>query len=162
MTEKNLTVHMMSSIAIVLALFASPACGPGQPDGEVTGQDAPTPDLGQAESLGDPNNCGELGLHCIGPLGIGSCIDGECGPTLSDCYGTSETCTEICALTGRACAPLGCDGATAWGWTASSVDEAVALCGLADKQAVEPMYMGCDDDLEGLAPVLSCCCSSDG
>lgn len=145
-----------------LLLLTSSVCGPGQPGRETTGNDAPMPDLGQAESLGDPNNCGELGLHCVGPLGIGSCIDGQCGPTLSQCYGATGTCAEICAIEGRSCAPLGCDGATGWGWTASSVEEATVLCGFPDHQSVDPMHMACDDDLEGLAQVLSCCCSNDG
>jgi hypothetical protein len=161
-SEENLTMHKMTTLGLVLALLASPGCGPGQPDGEMTGQDTPMPDLGQTESLGDPNNCGELGVYCIGRLSIGSCIDGQCGPTLSDCYGATGTCTEICALEGRPCTPLACDGATGWGWTASSVDEATLLCGFPDHQTVEPMYMGCDDDLDGLAQVLSCCCASDG
>jgi hypothetical protein len=161
-TEENISMHVMTMLGLVLSLLAFSACGPGSPDGEMTGQDTPMPDLGQAESLGDPDNCGELGLNCIGPLGLGSCVDGQCGPTLSQCYNASGTCAEICALEGRACAPLGCDGATGWGWTASSVDEATALCGLANHQTVEPMYMACDDELEGLAQVLSCCCSNEG
>jgi hypothetical protein len=83
----------VTTFGMTLVLLTSPACGPGQPDEKkMTGEEeSPMPDLGQAESLGDPNNCGELGL----------------GPTLSQCYGATGTCSEICALEGRSCAPTG-------------------------------------------------------
>lgn len=155
-------MHPSTPFGLTLLLLTASACGPGRPDVDATGQDAPMPDLAEVESLGDLDACRDMGLNCIGPLGIGSCIDGQCGPTLGQCYGATGTCTEICAMEGRACAPLGCKGATGWGWTASLVEEASLLCGQGDHQSAEPMYVGCDDELEGLAQALSCCCAKDG
>jgi hypothetical protein len=146
------------TLGLTLVFLTALTCGPGRPDTETTTQDTSMPDVGQAESLGDPWDCGELGLVCIGPLGIGSCVDGQCGGRLSQCYVAAVTCAEICASEERICDELGCDGATAWGWTASSLDEASVLCGSASHQTVEPMFMGCGEELEGLATVLSCCC----
>jgi hypothetical protein len=146
---------------LALLFLSALACGPGHPSGDTAMQDTPMPDLGQAESLGDPWHCGELDLVCIGPLGIGSCVDGECGGWLSDCYQATGTCAEICATEGRVCDELGCDGATAWRWTASSLLEAYDLCGSASHQTVEPMFIGCGDELEGLTTALSCCCQTE-
>ena len=98
-----------------------------------------------------------MGLHRIGPLGIGECIDGQCGSTLSDCYTAAGTCAEICAIEGRPCDDLGCDEATAWGWTSTSLQAAFDLCGFASHQTVQPLFIGYGDELEGLTQALSCC-----
>ena len=33
-------------------------------------------DSGTEGVVGDPWNCGEVGAKCVGPMGIGECVDG--------------------------------------------------------------------------------------
>src|SRR5690606_24331514 len=140
------------------------ACGPGGRDTQ-TDDDTPHADVGQDddddddESKEDPWNCGEIGAKCIGHLGIGECVDGQCGATLGECYGPPGDCNSICAFDGRPCAELACDGATAWVWNASTQYEANVLCAIGDRETVTPLHVACDEPLDGLANSALCCCS---
>lgn len=120
---------------------------------------ATEPDLPQGE-LGDPWHCGESDAKCVGPLGIGDCIDGECQGRLFDCWTSGSTCTEACAANpGSSCAPGGCDGATAFGWSTSNPDEAVEACSDALETGATPLTIGCDDPLPFADfPGIRCCC----
>jgi hypothetical protein len=68
--------------------------------------------------MANDDNCGGCGVECVvkpGDPPIGSCVDGMCAPTWSACVpqnGGYMTCDEICALEGKTCVPLGCNGAT--------------------------------------------------
>jgi hypothetical protein len=137
------------------------ACGPGERDTETSSAESPA-DLGEpegADSQNDPWNCGEIGAVCVGPLGIGDCIDGQCGATLGECYRPPGDCDSICDLDGRTCAEFACEGATAWAWNATTQYEADTLCALGDQQAVTPLAVGCSEPLDELATSVSCCCA---
>ncbi|MFV8752213.1 hypothetical protein ACNOYE_16820 [Nannocystaceae bacterium ST9] len=109
------------------------------------------------DSNSDPLHCGERGVQCTGPLGIGECVDGECGARLSECRAGPGTCDEFCAEVGQVCSPLACGEATAWGW--SGIPElSDSLCLYADKTSAFPLTVACSDELEGLATTLCCCC----
>jgi hypothetical protein len=128
--------------------------------GERTGSDTdPDPDLSQGV-IGDPWHCGESDAKCVGPLDIGECIDGECQGRLFDCWTSGASCSEICAADpGSTCAEGRCDGATAFGWSATSSDEAVEMCASANEATAMPLTISCDDPLP-LAeyPGIRCCC----
>lgn len=152
--------HTYAVHALLVAVLG--ACGPG---GRDTGTDDSNPhaDVGEGgeddESKEDPWNCGEIGAICVGPLGIGECVDGQCGATLGECYGPPGDCNSICALDGRLCAELACDGATAWVWNASTQYESNILCAIGDEESVTPLTVACDEPLDNLAKGVSCCCS---
>jgi len=146
-------IRTTTSIHLVLLLIV--ACEPRIPSTDEGDEDPPA-DLGaEAE---DPGNCGEQGLNCIGALGIGSCVDGECGPKLSGCSWASGTCSELCAEAGGSCQPLACDGATAWHWPSASEQQSSDLCGFADVETAVALDIGCDEALDGKAWYVSCCC----
>jgi hypothetical protein len=152
-------MNQVHRFALTLA-FAS-GCGPGSSDTE-HGDPDPLADLAGAEandSQEDPWNCGELGAICVGPLGIGECVDGQCGATLAQCATPPGDCNSMCALDGRPCAELACDGATAWVWNASEQYEAEVLCALGYEQAATPLSVACDEPLDDLAMAALCCCS---
>jgi hypothetical protein len=114
--------------------------GSGDGDGDTTGDgDGDTAGDGDGDGDGDPvcpnpnemmcdgecidvmandDNCGGCGVECVVKLGeppIGSCVEGACSPTWSDCVLQTdgyETCDEICALEGKTCVTQGCNGDT--------------------------------------------------
>jgi hypothetical protein len=101
---------------LMLGLFACRA-GPIPGDTEADDDDDPP------EVLGDPWKCGELGLKCVGPLGIGQCINEQCTPKLGNqCWGAdfAPTCDHYCEAFEQSCAFEGCEGATFGdGWATS-------------------------------------------
>jgi hypothetical protein len=142
---------------LVLALAG---CGAGPiADEEDTNIEAPKTDLPD-ESLGDRWHCGELGLVCVGPLGTGECIDGECTARLGNqCWGATfaPTCDDYCEEFELSCAHQACDGATVWGWTGEP-EWADEMCGYAKKDTATPLGVPCDEPLEGLLTTFLCCC----
>ncbi len=141
-----------------IAVLILVGCGAGPIDGE-TGSQAEIPkDVG--DDQGDPWHCGELGLKCIGPLGIGECIDGQCGPRLGQqCWGPqfAPTCDDYCEAFDLSCASQACDGATVWGWTGPP-DWADLMCSDNTKDTAISLTLGCDEPLEGSLTVFRCCC----
>lgn len=67
--------------------------------------------------MSNDDNCGGCGVECVvkAEPPIGSCVEGVCTPTWSECVLQSdgyETCDEICALEGKTCVTQGCNGDT--------------------------------------------------
>lgn len=151
--------HSLQRFSLVLVFIS--ACGLGERDTQ--GSDAESPaDLGAAEgdeSKEDPWSCGEIGAVCIGPLGIGECINGQCGATLGECHRPPGDCNSICALDDRPCVELACEGATAFGWNTPTQAEADTLCVVGHEQSATPLLVACDEPLDDLAMIVSCCCS---
>lgn len=132
------------------------ACGPGDPTRDTLGDES-LPDLGSPDSAAEVDDC--EGLYCTGPLGIGSCIEGHCGGMLGPCqWGPGNTCDSLCASNYRLCDENGREGATAWTWLGGSVEEVAELCAFADIPTAAPLDVQCDEDLEGVATYVSCCC----
>jgi hypothetical protein len=137
-------------------------CGPDRPPAETGKADSPgdVEDADGDEQQEDPENCGDMGLNCRAAFGIGSCIDGQCGPTASECYATWHgDCNTICALEGRPCAELGCEGATALIWYASQPEEAALLCSLGREETATFLQVACDEPLDDVDTYVACCCS---
>ncbi|EDM81251.1 hypothetical protein PPSIR1_40245 [Plesiocystis pacifica SIR-1] len=150
----KLNPSLLAAMLVVLA--RSP---PGIPDeGLDTQVESPGADAGAEHSMDDPWHCGEEDLKCIGPLGIGECVDGECQGRLTFCHLAAGTCAEICANDGGVCAPLDCEGATAFAWDYALQEEADALCDAAIKDAATPLEIGCDDELNTFGKTVNCCC----
>ena len=131
------------ALAIATASLLLLGCGQRTLDTDNTNPEvSDEPDVAQGVP-GDPWHCGESDAKCVGPLGIGDCIDGECQGRLFDCWTTGLTCTELCAESpGSSCAPGGCDGATAFGWASSDPNEAVASCADALEIGATPLTIG--------------------
>ncbi len=146
---------------IIVTLLAS-ACQSDRPADTHTSdsQDSHASGNGGALSLDeDPWHCGERGLTCVGPLGIGECVDGECQARLTmTCYSPDRNCDEVCGDLGAVCALQGCEGATAWVWNASTKEEADYLCLSADRDAAEALAIPCDEELTDVAMSVNCCC----
>lgn len=147
---------LISSLCTFVGIAA--ACGPPRPDDDGTSADdhTPIPDLGN----GDKWNCGDLGVSCVGPLGIGDCIDGQCQPRLGhQCYSPAwtPTCDDYCIAEGSTCAADRCSGVTAWGWPGDQTMGDI-LCTDGDRHTAFPLDVACDEPLEGLATTLRCCC----
>src|SRR5690606_11339632 len=90
-----------------------------------------------------PWNCGESGAKCIGPMGIGDCIDDECQGRLVECRIGGTNCDDTCADHGGVCAEDRCEGVTAFGWSLTSVDHSETMCTLADKKTATALTIGC-------------------
>lgn len=132
------------------------ACRPSG-DESTVGKSSTTIDV-TAATEGDPWNCGELGLKCVGPLAIGECIDGECGPHLSDCM-AGQSCENACATYGEVCVERGCEGATAFAFMAGTQAEADARCGEAMRVDAVGVEVTCGEVLPlGQATTWRCCC----
>ena len=145
----------------IFALICLAACGPGDL-GDPSDAD-PRLDLGAPKDggvVGDPHNCGELGLDCTGPLGVGECVNDECGAQVGyQCWSPefAPTCDAYCEAFEHSCVELGCEGATAYGWAGNQWD-ADNACLSADVHTMIPLTVTCDQPLEGLITTLSCCC----
>jgi hypothetical protein len=146
-------------LIVAVVLFA---CGPGDVTATDTSLDPSLDDTPNGEEgvVGDRWKCGELGLVCVGGLGIGECIDDVCSPKLgTKCLGTNfaPTCDTYCEGIERSCAYLGCAGATAYGWLGDP-EWTDYRCGEADSETAVPLTVACDEPLEGQATTLLCCC----
>ncbi|KIG19223.1 hypothetical protein DB30_04688 [Enhygromyxa salina] len=131
------------------------ACKPDPIDSDTAMDEGTPPDAGVA---GDPLNCGEDNLNCVGPLQIGTCIDGECQGRLTECYELGASCAAICAEIDASC-EASCEGVVAFGWAAPSKDEALTNCGLVIEDTQTPLAITCDAELPFSAyPAISCCC----
>lgn len=131
------------------------ACRPSGDESTAAGSSAGVTD-GATE--GDPWNCGELGLKCVGPMAIGECIDGECGPHLSDCR-AGQSCEIVCATDGEVCVERGCEGATAFAFMAGTQAEADERCGEAMRVDAVGVDVACGEVLPlGQATTWRCCC----
>ena len=144
--------------SILCTITVMVACGPPRPDddGASADDDPPIPDLGSE----DPWHCGELGLKCVGPLGFGECIDGQCQPILGhECTAPAltPTCDAYCEFVDSTCVPNRCAGATAWGW-GGTLENAGIFCLDADQDMAIPLHVACDEPLEGLVTMMRCCC----
>ncbi len=148
----------------ILAAMVLTACGPQPVEDEAADQTTEsdfTAESSATESgiMGDPWNCGELGETCVGPLGIGDCIDGVCRGRLGSCYGPfGRNCDELCALDGFTCAQSECEGVTAFGWMGSQ-QYADTMCISGDKPSAVPLNITCDESLDELATTVNCCCT---
>ena len=145
------------ALLIVVATVLA-ACRPGLVDDASTSQDSQLEEAEVPDTDEDPWKCGELGLVCVGPLGIGECVDGACQGRLSSCYPPAMTCAEICGELDAACLEHGCEGATAWVWDAPTQEEADYLCVSGHRDSAQALSIGCEDDLTGLAKRVNCCC----
>lgn len=147
----------LSLISILCTIMGIAACGPPRPDDDgASADDTPAPDLGN----GDKWNCGELGLKCVGPMGFGECVDGQCQPILGSACSSpvlTPTCEAYCAHVGSSCVPGSCAGATAWGWEGDE-ETADIYCLDSYQMAAVPLDVACDEPLAGLATTLRCCC----
>lgn len=153
------SVAQLATAAIVAAVFS--ACGPGEVDDRGSDPEPDLPDEAEEGVVGDPWNCGELGLKCIGALAIGECIDGECqGRLIGQCWSPefAPSCDAFCESFGESCVYLGCEGATAYGWTGLQA-EADGACSVGHRDSVIPMTVTCDQPLEGLITTVLCCCT---
>ena len=152
-----MTRAQTTSTLLALALAG---CKPGPLDSDTAAMDdATAPDVGGV--IGDPWNCGDDGQFCVGPLQIGSCIDGKCTGRLTDCYVAGESCTSICEDLGKMC-EASCEDSVAFGWTATDPDEAIANCSLTIEDTQTPLDVTCDQQLPFAEyPAISCCCSHD-
>lgn len=92
-------------------------CDVAQQDTEEDADDVEDPpsDLpcGGANLQTDNQHCGECGNECIvwyegTDLEAGTCAEGQCGPTWTECDSGFETCAERCASTGQTCNEGGC------------------------------------------------------
>jgi hypothetical protein len=150
--------HLAPLLIVAVALFA---CGPGDVTATDTSPDPSVEDAPNGEEgvVGDRWKCGELGLVCVGPLGIGECIDDVCSPKLGKCQGVdfAPTCDVYCEGVERSCAYLGCEGATAYGWL-GDLAWAGDRCLEPDHDLAVPLTVACDEPLEGHASILRCCC----
>lgn len=133
-----------------------------RPSGE---EDSGEKDTGAAASdsaeatQGDPYNCGELGLQCAGPLGIGTCVEGECGPALYPQCTANQTCESLCGTFGLTCAEQGCEGATAFAFVGDSQAEADELCLEGRRSDAVPADVTCGELLPlGESTTWLCCC----
>src|SRR5690606_23865525 len=123
--------------------------------------DAKEPDAMAEGVVGDPWNCGESGAKCIGPMGIGDCIDDECQGRLSSCRLGGTTCDVLCGNEGGVCAEDRCEGVTAFGWSLTSVEHSETMCTLADKKTATALTIGCADPLPfETFPGVRCCCKA--
>ena len=136
-------------------------------DDQAADDSDPVPDLpcGGADLLTDDYNCGSCGNEC--PVALrgeeweaGGCVQGECGPTWSDCSpsGFGETCNEVCEPWG-ACVPQGCSG----GYTAMLINVGLDACnplggpdGTMTGPCDEPIPWEVNED--GEATHALCCC----
>lgn len=130
---------------------------------KVAANEDPTPDAMDEGVHGDPWNCGEKGYKCLGPMGIGECIDDECTGRLHGCFVGGTTCADLCADEGVVCREAACDGATAFGWGVSSPEASIELCTYAEKEWATPLTIGCDEAIPFDAyPGVRCCCRFEG
>lgn len=153
---------MKSARSLLVAALALLACQPpGIPDEDSDSQaDAPGPDAAEDPSSDDPWSCGEEELKCVGPLGIGECVDGVCQGRLGSCGPAEGTCAELCSTyEGAVCAELDCEEATAFVWDRPTQEEADALCISGAKDAAIPLAIGCEDELSSYGNSAMCCCS---
>jgi hypothetical protein len=62
----------------------------------------------------DNENCGECDNACLVEGEHGNCVDGECAPTLSECFSweTPVPCEDVCSQMGMACLQQGCQNGT--------------------------------------------------
>ena len=165
LTTALTTTWLMMATACHDNQLPCPDCG----DDDQAADDAdPLPDVpcGGADLLTDDNNCGSCGKQC--PVMFrgeeweaGGCVQGECGPTWSDCWssGIGETCDEICTATKGTCVPQGCSG----GYTAMLFN--VGLDGWCNPLAGThgTMTGACDEPIPWevtieYATETSCCC----
>ncbi|PRQ03107.1 hypothetical protein ENSA7_53780 [Enhygromyxa salina] len=114
------------------------------------------PDVGGV--MGDPWNCGEEQLSCVGPLGIGDCIDGKCQGRLSTCWESGASCTALCEELGASC-DASCEGAAAFGWAAETENEALAMCVEPFDEGASPLSVTCEQPLPFADySAIRCCC----
>jgi hypothetical protein len=107
----------------------------------------------------DRENCGDCGHICPQSVDTyyGGCMDGACKPYWSECWEERDgldTCNEICAAEGKACAVEGCKGDT---WMQTS-DPASCQSGLGSGDLTPG---SCDDPLpwaQQPGDVIMCCC----
>lgn len=146
-----------SSLALILplALYSlTPACIQRPLDPDNSEADEMTPEM----EVGDPWNCGEANVSCVGPLGIGECIDGECQGRLSGCWEAGTSCDELCEQAGGAC-DRSCSDAAAFGWMAATSVEALDMCAMADAGTATALTVACDEPLPfSDYTAIRCCC----
>jgi hypothetical protein len=150
-------VHLVMLMAVCVLTHA---CSPPPLDPpDTSSASADTPDVAQ-DLPADPMHCGESDVNCVGPLGIGDCVNGECQGQLFNCWTTSTTCADACVNEADVtCAEAGCDGATAFGWGLQTHDESLAACVWADEDTATPLTVACDEPLPfDDYPAISCCC----
>lgn len=128
-------------------------------EGEVGVPDHPH-DCESADLQTNPYHCGECGASCIGKLGWGECVGGECGRSFESCSNEDAglaTCDAICEANGTTCAEWGCGGATAIQWPAGGEE----LCATGNSVESDPSQQGCSESIpwSDELGVVSCCCS---
>ena len=176
----------MSSRSIVIAgfLVAAPSCSGrtiggddrsegerGEDDANDSGGSTTGGQLGSSSgqppcdspSDCDPLNCGQYGIECGDSFGIGTCMDGHCGPYLIGCaWGVDAppmSCAEICEHNDRTCVAGGCRGGTAYGWPA----EYYIACEEVIEEGMTQSTRACDEPFdfeETEFEVIRCCCQA--
>ncbi|PRQ07912.1 hypothetical protein [Enhygromyxa salina] len=101
--------HLARFSIAALAASTIIGCGPGEVSdvGSDPFHDLPVEAEAEDGVVGDPWHCGELGLKCVGGLGIGECIDGECqGRLIAECWSPAfaPTCDAFCESFDESCA----------------------------------------------------------
>jgi hypothetical protein len=141
----------------ILTLMALLLCC--RPSGEESSSEDASGAATAGATEGDPYNCGELGLMCTGALGIGSCVDGACGPALHSQCVANQSCDTLCGTFGRTCAEQGCEGATAFAFIGDSQAESDALCLDGRYMDAVPADVTCGELLPlGQSTTWLCCC----
>jgi len=165
------SAYLLGALSVI-AHFVT-ACGPRVNDDSAADSSG---DMGNDVAAGDacasgacPPElyCGDSMTVCGGALGIGDCIDGKCGPTPVECVVAStpeRTCGDVCEREGILCVEGGCEGATAFGFTAPQ-DIAVQMCGSSApsvREFVTPLDIACTDVLDFSGDpsfqLYQCCC----
>jgi len=149
------------------------ACGPSVVDDEIRDDGPAEEDVADQDCEDGPCAsdlaCGEEQRNCVGPFGIGKCVDGQCGPKPVDCVGefsSESNCNESCSSRDLICVENGCDGATAFGLPGPE-EVAIGQCGVGSSSArdiVTDIHGPCDRELnfsgEGSFSVYQCCCDN--
>ena len=157
----RLSTFLPGLLVCLLAGCGDRTIGPTDGDGNDVADEDAMPDAMDEGVVGDPWHCGESDAKCVGPMGIGECIDDECRGRLSSCWHGGTTCTDVCKGEHEdlVCAEAECEGATAYGWSLSSIEESDVMCTLADRATSTALTIGCDDPLPfDTYPGLRCCC----
>jgi hypothetical protein len=148
---------IMKTRSILLLTTIFTACRGDGMDDQAT-MDSAAHAEGDSDPDSDAWHCGELGLKCVGALGIGECINGECQPALEPICTGNMTCEQVCNSVESTCAERGCEGATAFAFVGDSQAEANARCLDGLKFEATPFPISCTEQPSGELPMSWLCC----
>lgn len=115
------------------------------------------------DTTSDPKNCGTCG-HACRSQDTGACVNGQCAPSLGDCFQQSafSTCDAYCASINETCASSSCMAAGALSTWLEWTDR--SLCRLATTPLRRSGAATCSNDLSASDPgnptaLYRCCCT---